>query len=398
MRLLVCALCAGLVTAATPLAHAQTDLDLPTTVVLGIGGCEAVETRSLLRRLIVVELRADGVSEVIDEDPNESAIARIDVTSACEGATATVRVLDLATDKRLERQVQVADVSGDARARVLAFAVAALLRASWAELVLSDAPESTRTVPEALRRGALHRAARGLQRHLGRQLDLPEHAEVQSTSGRETVVEAPTATAVRVVEGPGPLTSRPATVDVESASPARAPQEAAESRTAPPPNWHIGAMVSARLFLQQPTGAVGGRVFVGFDWFRAGVSGEGALVHGSLGTVAYGLLTGDVEAQLLAHRFGGLRDPSIAMRARISIGWIRFQGYTKRHDVDTASLDAFVFGGDVVGALRVPLLEEVALELEVSLGAMTGGKGSADGETLATGEGLYGRFGIGIAY
>ena len=84
------------------------------------------------------------------------------------------------------------------------------------------------------------------------------------------------------------------------------------------------------------------------------------------------------------------------MRVRLAAGWARMRGSSSREDVVAASVDAFAFGGGVFGALRIPM-GRAQLELELGLGAMTGPSAQADGRDVSALDGLYARFGIGIA-
>jgi len=142
---------------------------------------------------------------------------------------------------------------------------------------------------------------------------------------------------------------------------------------------------------------VGARVSAGFDWFRAGLSGEGGFAEGPLGTVAYSLALAEVDAEPLAHAFGGADEPRLAMRVRVAIGWAHFEGSSGRADVSAASADALAFGGELVALLRVPVVDDSGAEFGLALGGMTGATATVDGAEAATLEGLYGRLSIGFA-
>jgi hypothetical protein len=63
---------------------------------------------------------------------------------------ATIRVGDLVTDKRLERALDLTRLPDDSRPLAVAAAVDELLRASWVELTLSDAPRPSVAPPAAV--------------------------------------------------------------------------------------------------------------------------------------------------------------------------------------------------------------------------------------------------------
>jgi hypothetical protein len=120
-------------------AHAQ----LPSVVELGVRTCESAEA-ARVEELVRVEMRADGIEEVRAITETETpALARIAVEPAdCDGQPGAYHIAidDVATRKRVERSVSLADVDADARPRALALAIAELLRASWAELAYVEPP------------------------------------------------------------------------------------------------------------------------------------------------------------------------------------------------------------------------------------------------------------------
>lgn len=63
---------------------------------------------------------------------------------------ATIRVGDLVTDKRVERTLDLSRLPDDSRPLAVAAAVDELLRATWAELTLSDAPQPAVAPPAAV--------------------------------------------------------------------------------------------------------------------------------------------------------------------------------------------------------------------------------------------------------
>lgn len=63
-----------------------------------------------------------------------------------------IEIQDALTEKRVSRNVELRRTAPDARALVLAQAVDELLRASWVELTIPNAPEPTRPPPAAVRK------------------------------------------------------------------------------------------------------------------------------------------------------------------------------------------------------------------------------------------------------
>jgi len=93
-----------------------------------------------------IELCATGAPFTRDGPASEIALS-------ARGENVTVTVLDAITGKRLERAVALAPVPRDARPLTVALAIDELLRASWVELGLPDAPAPARPVPPEI--GAL---------------------------------------------------------------------------------------------------------------------------------------------------------------------------------------------------------------------------------------------------
>jgi hypothetical protein len=71
---------------------------------------------------------------------------------------AVIRVGDLITDKRLERTINLARIPADGRPLAVAASTDELLRASWAELTIPDAPPPVMTPPPAVVRAVAARA------------------------------------------------------------------------------------------------------------------------------------------------------------------------------------------------------------------------------------------------
>ncbi|HTA17961.1 MAG TPA: hypothetical protein VK989_01645, partial [Polyangia bacterium] len=81
--------------------------------------------------------------------PGDGAASEI-VLSAAQGDVVTVAVRDAITGKRIAREIPLAAVPRDARPLTVALAIDELLRASWVELALADAPAPGRPVPREI--------------------------------------------------------------------------------------------------------------------------------------------------------------------------------------------------------------------------------------------------------
>ena len=90
----------------------------------------------------------------------DGAVAELDVSGGASGVSLSLSVRDQVTDKRVARDLDLHGIPEDGRALVIAEAADELLRASWAELLVPDAPRPKRDVPSEITRTlpALHDA------------------------------------------------------------------------------------------------------------------------------------------------------------------------------------------------------------------------------------------------
>jgi hypothetical protein len=101
-------------------------------------------------------LRAELGSRRIDLCSEQSAhaapaIATVEISPQQNTTAIVVQVRDAMTAKRVERDVDLANIPKDGRPLTLALAADELLRASWAELALSNPPPPTVPVPPAVK-------------------------------------------------------------------------------------------------------------------------------------------------------------------------------------------------------------------------------------------------------
>ena len=103
-------------------------------------------------RLLAAELASRKIALCETPSPDAPAtLAIVVVRTSSESASVAVDVRDDLTAKSLQREVALADVPVDVRALTVAVAADELLRASWAELAVKDAPPPKRAVPEEVR-------------------------------------------------------------------------------------------------------------------------------------------------------------------------------------------------------------------------------------------------------
>jgi hypothetical protein len=107
--------------------------------------------RAALATQLAAGLSARHLELCVDEGLAVAAVVASEVAFSGSPAVAvTVTVRDAITGKLVAREVDLRTVPVDARALTLALAVDELLRASWVELTLADAPRPTRPVPREI--------------------------------------------------------------------------------------------------------------------------------------------------------------------------------------------------------------------------------------------------------
>jgi hypothetical protein len=109
------------------------------------------------RRAVLEDLRAGLRQKGIAACPlgsagSEPPIALIELEARGEARVSVgIEVHDALTEKRVLRDLDLRELSLDARALATAAAADELLRASWAELALEDAPKAARAAPPEVR-------------------------------------------------------------------------------------------------------------------------------------------------------------------------------------------------------------------------------------------------------
>jgi hypothetical protein len=110
-------------------------------VSIEILGCDAALAGEA-QRIAAIELRATLVDPAADGTVTE-------VKATCRGVLAALEVIDPTTGKSLGRTVALTEAASNARARLLALAVAELVVASWSELQSNPEPRAPPATPLA---------------------------------------------------------------------------------------------------------------------------------------------------------------------------------------------------------------------------------------------------------
>ncbi|UJR80080.1 hypothetical protein [Sandaracinus amylolyticus] len=133
-------------------AFAQEEIREPAPrVELGLEGEWPDALRLAVRADLDAALRAQGLELVHAEDGAERVVATVRVTAPSESAPAClVRIDDVITGKHVERAVDLTRVPSDGWSVAIAAGADELLRASWAELAIADAPPPAIEPPPAV--------------------------------------------------------------------------------------------------------------------------------------------------------------------------------------------------------------------------------------------------------
>lgn len=288
-----------------------------------------------LARLLRVELFEDGVTDVVTTamEPREAELATgprivpgslaiLTLEGACgDSAEITVVLDDAATVKALRRRVELGSGPPDARVRALAISVAELLRASWLELMMADAPEPLVAVPDSVTTAAKVRAAAALSRELA----LAEPA-------------------------------RPAPPDAE----------AKPAREAP---GFVSVGVTGRGFFRDDVGMAGGRIGISVPahWvFRANLGAgawQGSGGH-ELGQVSMWMVSGRGGVSAA----GGGDDWMLEVGPEIEVGWAHAIGSPRQVVVEAGEGSAMVSVLEIVAAGHLRLHEEWWATVDVGAG------------------------------
>jgi hypothetical protein len=106
--------------------------------------------RERLLRLLRTELESRGLQLCASTERRPIAVVHLTATPA-QDVKLTIEVRDRVTAKEIKRDVPVGSYPADARPLLIAVAMDELLRASWAELALADAPAPAEPPPPVVR-------------------------------------------------------------------------------------------------------------------------------------------------------------------------------------------------------------------------------------------------------
>jgi hypothetical protein len=112
-------------------------------------------------------LGARGIALCVGSAATASLVARVSILMETAGATpvAQIRIGDEITRKRVERSMELGLLPPDGWALAIASSADELLRASWAELMLRDAPSPPRAAPPPIAEAVAASARRPARRY-----------------------------------------------------------------------------------------------------------------------------------------------------------------------------------------------------------------------------------------
>ncbi|MDH5673016.1 MAG: hypothetical protein OEZ06_12750 [Myxococcales bacterium] len=191
LLLLACA-CSGLLSVAVPLwAQASCGrAGKPWVSVAFAGDAWTPETRAAVLTDLGAELALQGLEACgLGNRGSQAPLALLELRSEqADRVRVLIDVHDAITEKRLARDVSLAEVAEDGRALAVAVAADELLRASWVELTLRDAPAPAREPPPEVER-TLERSLRprrdaaGFGQRLGARMAVEYHGGGQTWIG-----------------------------------------------------------------------------------------------------------------------------------------------------------------------------------------------------------------------
>jgi hypothetical protein len=318
------------------LANHTARADEPAAVRLSVAACanEAFDIAAFTHT-VAIELRADGVQSVdLSPDPaphdpppaDAKALATITlVATPCTADARDVEITieDAATSKTVRRRLSLGDVARPARPRAIALAVAELLRASWSELRLPDAPPPSIPVPPAVRLAAF------------------EHAPAPPVAA--TVVAPPPPVAV-----PRPVPP-------------------------PVPAVRLGAAIAARFFPSAGSTLLGPNVALSYGSaesiplrVRLDASALFGTSYEPTGSVATSLVTGGA-ALVLAHASGPV---DVEVGPRVEVGWGHVAGTAVTAGQPVAGGSEAVVTLSGIAAVRIALTPAFWASLDVGVGGV----------------------------
>ena len=289
--------------------------DEPAVLRVVMPSCDAAAFDvDLFGKLITLELHSDGVERVdlVVERPamdaaSPGAVATITLgASPCtaEAREIDVVIVDELTRKTVERRLTVVDLAPGARPRVIALSVAELLRASWSELRMPDAPKGF-----------------------------------------------PVPTAVRL-----------ASMDLEHrrSAPVLVPPLPPPSTPPPSPMWHAGAALEARFFPTYGSTVLGPDVVLSIGSadrvpLRLRLDAEALFgtSYDPLGSISVKLVAFGA-AVVLAHHTGPI---DVEVGPRLEIGWGAASGNAASTTTISGSGSTAIVDASAVLALRVALFD-----------------------------------------
>ena len=423
---------------------AQTpDRALPASVEFGVERCVTEAARTSLTELLRVELRSDGVERVnaqwnepaqtnnqagpqppgesrggaefgmgaLDGQPDD-ALAHIAFRGLCaDSSEVSLEITDRATGKRVQRSISLDDVAEVERLRVLALATGALLRASWAELILTPDLPSERPLPPPAIDQLRDRIAANLEASAetadelaapsdGRQAASSESLEQPEPSGTDvataevsSVAAAPDVVAsVRNRRGVAGRAD-PSLEMNQRAAPTAAVGTSGEPEAAQPERQDTVFGAGVEAYYRIANGhSIGGRIWGAWKWLQVDLAFDGFSTSTELGSVRQTALALGVAAEVVTYDFSILR---LAFQVRAMAGWVRFKGATTREGTFARTADAPLIGGEAALSLSLPRTSSVRAYVLVAVGYLSGPTATADGEAVVGLDGPTGRVAIG---
>lgn len=196
LALLLCTAHALGLPAAARAASACGRAGKPWVSVAFAGDAWTPESSSVVLADLRAELSLQGFEAcALGTRGSQPPLALIEITSEqADRVRVVIGVHDAITEKRVVRDVDLAEVSDDGRGLAVAVAADELLRASWAELTLQDAPEPAMAPPPEVEStlkasmAAAYREPPAVRQSLGARFAIEHHTGGQTWLGGDALL------------------------------------------------------------------------------------------------------------------------------------------------------------------------------------------------------------------
>ncbi len=347
----------------------------PDSIALQVTVCEdAFLDRVQAERALRSELEADGVRRVAARGINDSADASLRLSIGCTAPmTTSVALRSEQTGREHHRDVVLGDTDRAARARVLALAVAEIVRSEWPELAAKrSSPVPANTSPAAPPETSPKAPAAAAS------ATFPDQAEPATNEQAPSQRQRNGAALIKVPRSNAKPDERPV---------ASVGHTAAASERGPPRRTGLTLSADAQLrwFFTSPAASFGASGGVGLGAFRLRAEGLWLTSHDSRGDASLGIAALCLGLRVIDTKLGPV---SIAAYPTVAAGLSWVGGTAARASVSVNEAKAFY--GDVRLSLE-SRLHRIALSpgITAEVGRASGFEARAGQHVVAASGGFF---------